>query len=56
MRLFIDEEIARIQVVIDQHTIVDESSPFPLYAIEVHSSFSKQVISKQIENFKLFHR
>jgi len=34
------------QILIKNHAIIDEQDPFVLYAIEVHSSFSRRILKK----------
>lgn len=41
----------RYLVRIVHHTIVDEKNPFLIYAVEVHSSFSKRIVLKQFQHF-----
>ena len=36
---------------IAKHTIVDQKSPFVLYAIELQSNFSKCIVKKKFDNF-----
>ena len=37
------------------HTIVDEQSPFVLYALEVHSPYSKNIATKRYNHFATLH-
>jgi hypothetical protein len=43
--------VRSLQVKIARHAIIDERSPFVLYAIELRSNFSRYIIKKQFENF-----
>jgi len=36
---------------IEKHTVVDEKSPFVLYALEIQSQFSKFIMLKQFQSF-----
>lgn len=37
------------------HTIVDEKSPFVLYALEMHSPYSKNIATKRYNHFATLH-
>lgn len=43
--------VRSFKVKIARHAIIDERSPFVLYAIEIKSNFSRYIIKKQFENF-----
>lgn len=40
---------------IKYHTVVDESSPFLLYGVEVQSPFSKTIVTKRYNHFSLMN-
>jgi len=42
------------KVVIRYHAVVDEKHPFELYALEVHSPFSRRIVRKQTFHFREF--
>ena len=43
--------VRTIKIKIDKHTVVDEKSPFVLYALELTSNYSRYVAKKQYVNF-----
>ena len=40
---------------IKRHAVIDEKSPFILYAVEVHSPYSKRVIQKRYNHFSILY-
>ena len=52
----VKKEVERgYKVGIRYHTMVDEKDPFELYAVEVHSPFSKRILKRQTQQFKDLH-
>lgn len=43
--------VRSLKVKIARHAIIDERSPFVLFAIELKSNFSRYIIKKKFENF-----
>jgi hypothetical protein len=37
------------------HTIVDEAQPFVLYGVEVHSPYSKAIVTKRYNHFAILN-
>ena len=43
--------IRSINIKIEKHAIVDEKSPFVLYALEMTSDYSRYISKKQYDNY-----
>ena len=43
------------KVEIKRHAIIDEKAPFLLYAVEVHSPFSKKIVFKRYNHFSILN-
>ena len=43
------------KVQIRYHTLVDEKYPFVLYGVEVHSPYSKAIVTKRYNHFAILH-